>query len=64
MSYIRSLIGEKEDFERFVSDRIKEWEHVKDKQPEREDEYNNVIWGAHRILDLLDVNITEDNDVI
>ena len=63
MGYIRTVCKDTEEFENIASQKIKDWEYMMKTYPDRAFEYENVIWGAHRILDMLDVDITEDNDI-
>jgi len=64
LGYVNWLPREKEKFETLMSEKIKSFEKIIETQPERADEYSNIIWGMHRVLAFLDVDIVEDNDIL
>lgn len=59
-----NTICTKEDFEAQISTMIKNFEDRILDEPDRANEWQDVIWGMHRVLQFLDVNITENNDIL
>ena len=53
----------KKEFIEYVEDMIAGWEKMMEVDGRRS-EYENVIWGAHRILSLLDIEYDENNNII
>lgn len=54
----------KEHFIETVERIIKDAEDIMAHKESRRVEYENVIWGMHRVLNLLDVEIRENNHII
>lgn len=63
MYYVRVRCKDKEEFISKIEMMISEWEGML-KVDGRRREYEDVIWGAHRILSFLDIEYKENNDVI
>ena len=63
MYKVETYFRTEEDFVDQINEKIKWWE-ICAKEPGREEEFINVIWGAHRILAMLKIDYEENNDVI
>jgi hypothetical protein len=62
MAQITVFCRDKDDFRIKIENMISDWERMMELDGRRQ-EYENVIWGAHRILSFLDVEYEEHNDV-
>ena len=63
MYKVETYFRTEEDFVDQINEKIKWWETCAIEQG-RQEEFMNVIWGAHRILAMLKIDYEENNDVI